>query len=236
MHLNILIDILKRQAEGRVFPCIRELITEGLYPERLSPEDLKPSRHDITQFLATWFRYMDIPEEICREWMIPYCTERLSAMSSSAISQIRHNTKSNVKYIYKSQVPFKCGAKNNIFKASCAENCPLFEEMTEKHQEKMVERAEMVERGYEPERFDQKKIEADNAAVGSLKEQYQEQFVKAMAFACDQVAKGVIKKHIVTLLNEKGFKTRTGRKWSQAILASEFKKVREKSSDLGAAQ
>ena len=232
MHLNILIDLLKRQAEARVFPCIRELITEGLYLERLSPEDPKPSRHDITQFLAAWFRYMDVPEEICREWMIPYCTERLSAMSTSTLSQIRHNTKSNVKFIYKSQVPFTCGAKNNLFKASCAENCPLFEEMSEKHQEKMAERAEMVERRYEPERLDQKKIEADNAAVSSRKEQYREQFVKAMAFACEQVAKGVVKKHIVTHLNEKGFKTRTGKRWSQGILAIELKKVREKSSDM----
>ncbi len=231
MHLTTLTDLLKRLAEARVFPCIRELITEGLHPERLSPEAPKPSRHDITHFLAAWFRYVDIPEEICREWMIPYCTERLSAMSTSSLSQIRHNTKSIVKYIYKSQVPFTCGAKNNILKASCAENCPLFEEMTEKHQEKVAEQTKIVERQYEPERLDPKKIEAANVPYVSLKEQYQEQFVKAMAFACDQVDKGVAKKYIVAQLNERGFKTRTGRKWSPSILTSELKKVKETSSD-----
>jgi hypothetical protein len=215
MHLNTLIDLLKRLAEARVFPCIRELISEGLYPERLSPGDLRPSRQDVTQFLAAWFRHVDVPEEICREWMIPYCTEHLSAMSSSSLSQIRHSTKSNVKYIYKSRVPFLCGAKNNIFKASCTEACPLFDAMTEEHQKKPEKRTEQA---HEPEVLD------PMPAVASVKETYQEQFIKAMEFASDQIAEGVKRKHVVTLLNEKGFKTRTGRKWSDSILNSELKK------------
>ena len=229
MHLIALIDLLKRLADARVFPCIRELITEGLYPERLSPEDLRPSRQDITQFLAAWFRHVDVPEEICREWMIPYCTERLSAMSSSSLSQIRHSTKSNVKYIYKSQVPFLCGAKSNIFKASCTETCPLFHEMTEEHQKKAAKR---TERAHKPEVLDPVPVATGSNAVGSAKEIYQEQFIKAMEFAGDQIAKGVRKKHVVTLLNEKGFKTRTGRKWTQAILSFELKKVGKIPSNL----
>jgi len=228
MPLIALIDILRRRAEARVFPCIRELITEGLYPERLSPEERVPSRQDITQFLAAWFRHVDVPQEICLEWLIPYCTERLSAMSSSSISQIRHSTKSNIKYIYKSHLPFECGAKNNIFKASCAETCPLFDEMTKKDQMKS---AEKTARHYKPERLDQRAIEVDNVAVGSVKEQHQEQFHQAMEFVCDQMAKGVAKKHIVKVLNEKGFKTRTGRIWSQGILSFELKKVGYESSD-----
>ena len=227
-----LIDLLKKQAELRLFSCIRELITEGLHPERLSPEDTAPSRQNVTQFVAAWFLHVGIPQDVCREWMIPYCTERLSAISSSSISQIRHSTKSNVKYIYKFRVPFECGAKNNIIKASCVETCPLFEKMTEKHQQKMAEQVEMVERRYEPERLDPKAVDASSPPVGSLKDQYREQFVKAIACACDQVEKGVKNMYIVELLNEKGLKTRTGRKWTGAILASELKKIREKSSDL----
>ncbi len=231
MYLDTLIDLLKKEAEARVFPCIRELIMEGLHSERFSSDDLVPSRQDITQFVAAWFRHIGIPKDLCREWMIPFCTERLSAMSSSSLSRIRHSTKSNVKYIYRSEVPFECGAKNNLFKASCAETCPLFDQMTEKHQKKLAKQAEQVERRYEPERLDPKAIEAGNVAVGSLKEQYQEQLVKAMEFACEEVAKGVAKKHIVNMLNEKGFKTRTGRRWSQGILSGELKRIREKSSN-----
>lgn len=224
MHLNTLIDLLKKQAEAQVFPCIRELITEGLHSERLPPDDPAPSRQDITQFVAAWFQHIGTPKDVCREWMIPYCAERLSAMSSSSISQIRHSTKSNVKYIYKFEIPFECGAINNIFKASCAETCPLFEEMTEKYQKKMAEKAEKAERRYEPERLDQKAIAADNATVGLLKERYQEQFVKAMEFVRDQMAKGVARKHIVNRLNEQGLKTRTGRKWNHGTLSSELKR------------
>ena len=231
MYLEALLDLLKKEAEARVFPCIRELLTEGLHLERFSSDDLIPSRQDITQFVAAWVRYAGMPQDACREWMIPYCTERLSAMSSSSLSRIRHSTKSNVKYIYTSEVPFECGAKNNLFKASCAETCPLFDQMTEKHQKKLAKQAEQVERRYEPERLDPKAIEAGNVALGSLKEQYQEQLVKAMEFACEEVAKGVTKKHIVNMLNEKGFKTRTGRRWSQGILSGELKRIREKSSN-----
>ncbi len=228
MSLNTLIDLLRKHAEARVFPCIRELITEGLHSERLSPDDPAPSRQDITQFVVAWFRHIGVPKDLCREWMIPYCTERLSVMSSSSISQIRHSTKSNVKYIYKSEVPFECGAKNNIFRASCAETCPLFDKMTEKHQQKMAEKAEKVEKRYEPERLDQKAIAANRGTFKSSKEQHREQFVKAMEFVCDQVAGGVTTRHIVKMLDEKGYKTRTGKKWSRAILFVELKKLREK--------
>ena len=227
-----LIDLLKKQAELKLFSCIRELITEGLHPERLPPGDLSPTRQDVTQFVAAWFRHTGVPQDICEEWMIPYCTERLSAISASSLSQIRHSTKSNIKYIYKSQVPFECAGKNNSLKASCTGTCPLFEEMTEKHQQKMAEQVEMVERQYEPERLDPKAVDAGAPAPGFLKDQYREQFVKAMAFVCDQEGKGIKRKIITDQLNEKGFKTRTGRKWTPAILASELKKAKEKPSDL----
>ena len=58
----------------------------------------------------------------------------------------------------------------------------------------------------------------------SVKEIYSDQFGKAMEIVNNHIKKGVAKKDIVALLNDGGFKTRTGRTWSYAILANELKK------------
>ncbi len=57
-----------------------------------------------------------------------------------------------------------------------------------------------------------------------VKEKYRDQFEKAWEVVLDSINKGVAIKNIVTVLNERGLKTRTGREWTFSILQAELKK------------
>lgn len=220
MHLKRLKEILGQDAGKHLFSCIKDLVTNGVSSARFSSEDSMPSRQDITQYVAAWFKYIGISANDCRDWMIGYCVEVLTAISSSSNSRIRHSTKSNIKYIYKSDVVFDCGCENNVIKASCDQNCPVYNTMSDKYKERKVRAAKQ---SYEPER------KPKHYGVGietlSVKERYSDQFKKALEIVKDHVRKGVSNQDIVTLLNDTGFKTRTGRKWTVSILHSELKKL-----------
>ena len=217
MHLKRLKQILGQNAEKYFFPCIKDLVANGLTSARFSSEDSRPSRQDITQYIAAWFKYIGISANECRDWMIGYCVDVLSTISSSSNSQIRHSTKSNIKYIYKSDVAFDCGCENNAIKASCDQNCPVYNEMAVRYKER---KAKEAKQSYEPE---PKHYRVETERL-SAKETYKDQFEKALEVMEEYIKKGVPKQDIVTLLNDAGFKTRTGRKWTVPILQSELKK------------
>ena len=143
MYLNRLRKMLTENNEKYLFPCIRDLVANGLTLERFTNEDNIPSRQDITQYIAAWFKYIGLSSDECREWMIEYCIGLLSVISSSSKSRIRHSTKCNIKYIYKSDVSFDCRCEKNRFKALCEPKCPIYEEMA--HRAKKSEAANIVE-------------------------------------------------------------------------------------------
>lgn len=205
-----------------MFPCIRDLVTNGLDPTRFSIEDYRPSRQDITQYIAAWFKYIGISADECRNWLIEYCVDVLSRISSSSNSRIRHSTKSNVKYIFNSDVSFACGCENNFLKASCDRNCPIFVEMSRKYGERnKIESTQTYEPIFKP-KPNIVKIEPRLP----VKEKFRDQFEKAMKVARDNADKGVSARNILSLLNDSGFKTRTGRTWTYPTLLVELKKER----------
>lgn len=217
MYLNKLRNILIANNVKHLPPCIGDLAANGLKLERFSNEENIPSRQDVTQYLAAWFKHTELSSDECREWMIDYCIDVLSAISSSSKSRIRHSTKGNIKYIYKSDATFDCGCDKNRFKASCEPECPIYEEMA--HKAKESETASIV-KSYEIERSVADEIVPIRLSV---KDEYRDQFGKAIEAAQHHLKQGVRKKEIVNLLNDSGFKTRTGRKWSYAILTNELK-------------
>lgn len=225
MYLNKLRKILIEKDEKYLFPCIKDLVSNGLKLERFSAEDKNiPSRQDVTQYIAAWFKYTGLSSEECREWMIEYCVGMLSAVSSSSKSKIRHSTKSNIKYIYKSDVAFNCKCDKNRFKASCESNCPVYKKMADKAKESEIINAvdsyEIIHRAADeiiPEKY-------------SIKDKYKEQFEKAIEFAKHHIEQKISKKEIANLLNAGGFKTRTGKKWSYSILSIELNKLNKNSS------
>ncbi len=221
MYLNKLQKILIENNEKRLFPCIRDLITNGLSSERFSGDDRIPSRQDITQYVATWFKHIGVTSDECREWMIKYCVDMLSVISSSSKSRIRHSTKSNIKYIYKSDVTFDCRCEKNRFKASCESKCPIYKEMAIKAKESQ---AAAIAKPYE-NRVEHNTVDEVALIKPSAKDKYKDQFEKAMEVAQYHYKKWVSIKKIADLLNKSGFKSKTGKKWSYSILSGELKKL-----------
>ena len=221
MYLNRLRKMLTENNEKCLFPCIRDLVANGLNLERFSNEDHIPSRQDITQYIAAWFKYIGLSSDECREWMIEYCVGVLSAISSSSKSRIRHSTKCNIKYIYKSDVTFDCRCEKNRFKAPCEPTCPIYEEMA--HRAKESEAANIVE-SYET-RVEHRVADEIAPITLSIKDEYRDQFEKAIEVAQHHLKQWVSQKEIVNLLNGRGFKTRTGKKWSYSILTNELRKL-----------
>jgi hypothetical protein len=219
-HLNNLRKILKSNNERSLFVCINDLVAHGLSLSRFADGERHPSRQDITQFILAWLKYIGISTEECQDWMIEYCLDVLSAISSSSNSQIQHSTKSNIKYIYKSNVTFDCGCENNVFKALCNRHCPVYDEMNKKYQERIASEAnrsyEIITRPAKPEVM---------LPPPSVKEQYKDQFGQALEVASSGRKQGYKIKKIVQILNEQDLKTRTGKKWTYPLLQVELKKL-----------
>jgi hypothetical protein len=223
IHIEELRKLLAGKDEKRLFPCVEDLVTNGLDPQRFTAEERHPSRQDLTQYLAAWSRFAGLSADECREWMFDYCMSMLSAISSSSQSKIRHSTKGNIKYIYGKEVPFDCRRENNPFRAACDLSCPVHD--------KMARRA--ARGGSEKEAADLY-ASRENPADGetptsspSVKAQYKDQFQKAVETAQELLDQGVSRAGIAERLNTMGFKTRTGRAWSSAILGNELKKLEE---------
>jgi len=215
-HQSAINKILEGINSKYLFPCIEDIISGRI--ESKSPPAISDrfSRQDVTQYLGVWFKYIGVSKEACQEWMIEYAVQVLSKISSSSHSRIKHSTKSNLKYIYKSDISFDCGCENNIFKASCNQNCPIYKEMFDKYKERNVLRSRQT---YEIKPISNR----DEVEQSSIKDVYKEQFEKALETAIEYVEKGISKQEIVKSLNTQDFKTRTGKKWSYSTLLNELK-------------
>ena len=218
MHLKKLQEFSEVNDQN-LFPCIIDLVVNGVNPDRFSTEDRRPDRQDITQHLASWFKYIEVPSDLCKVWMNEYCVDMLAAISSSSKSTIRHSTKSNIKYIYSSNVIFRCARENNPFKASCNPNCSVYESSGAEETKKVHNEPKESEETSNPLDF------------LLLRDRYKDQFNVAMDFVNDNIKKGVTQKKIVALLNKNGFKSRTGKIWTFSTLSSELRRYRENNRD-----
>ena len=125
-HLSNLRQILGPRAPELLFPCIEDLVVHGLDVARFEPRDARPNRQDVAMFVAAWLRHAGLTTDIfCTSWFTGYCVAKLSAISSSSPSQIRHSAKSTMKFILSSEVPFSCRRAGNPFKAHCSTGCPF---------------------------------------------------------------------------------------------------------------
>ncbi len=222
MHQSKLREILESHEEAVLFPCIADLVENGIKVDRFSSQERVPSRQDVTQFLATWFRYINVAAEECQDWMIDYCTSELSLISSSSKSQIRHSTKSNIKYVYRSAIEFNCCSTENIFKVACDSNCKAYDEMIHKNEKDCPSSLDELNAD---------KVENDAVLVISSKKQYKEQFVEAAEIIRNHYEGNLARKEMVKILNDQGFKTRTGKSWTTGILGYELKNIKNSKSN-----
>jgi len=210
--------LLDDRGRDVIYPCIQDLVDNGLTLARFSPGDRIPPRQDVTQYIVAWCKHAGLTEEECRDWLIEYCAVMLSSISKTSISGIRHSTKSNVKYIYQADIPFVCECDNNPFKAQCSGNCPAYADM----QAKLTDRKNKGPNiGHDVERL----TAVMEARSPSAKETYRDQFETALQVIRSEIERGTKRKTIIELLNERGLKTRTGRNWTYSILGAELSSI-----------
>ncbi len=218
LFATALAAMLRERGEGTIYPCIQDLLDNGLILARFSPGEVKPQRQDITQYMAAWSKHVGLAAEECRSWLIEYCVTMLSPISRTSPSGIRHSTKSNIKYIYGSDVTFACEHENNPFRAKCIRECPAYTAMMAKSCDGRNETSKKVT-SVQP-------ADVVEFQVLPVKAIYGDQFKIALRLAHDEMKKGTKRKLIVQLLNKQGLKTKTGRKWTYSILHIELRKLK----------
>ncbi len=215
--LNVLDTLLGDRGKDTLYLCIRDLVEHGLDLARFAAGEGTPQRQDITQYLAAWSRHAGLSEEEASAWLVDYCATRLVAISRRTPAAVRHSTKSNLRYIYRSAVPFICHGANNPFRAHCRPDCPVYADMEAKRQAKALEMAQPRPAFRPP----------DPVIVSlPVKVANQEQFQTGLRLALEEIQRGTKMPRIVELLNKRGLKTRTGREWKYAILRNELQALK----------
>lgn len=215
--IDRLTPLLGESGGEAIYPCIADLVVNGIQVSRFAPSDHVPNRQDVTQYIAMWCREAGLREDACRTWLCDYAVTILSPLSASSPSAIRHSTKSNVKYIYSTNRPFICERENNEFRASCSKTCRVYSEMASKAAAAEADSLAAMGRRHA--------VAASAHVVHSVKEVHLEQFLTAMKLISSELSKGTKKSGILNLLKQYGMKTRTGREWTYGILASEINKL-----------
>jgi len=216
LFLNALDTLLGDRGKDTLYLCIRDLVEHGLDLARFAPGELRPQRQDITQYLAAWSRHAGLSEEESSAWLVEYCAAVLVAISRRTPAAVRHSTKSNLRYIYRSAVPFICHGPNSPFRAHCCPECPVYADMEAKRQAKAIELAQPRPAFRPP----------DPVIVPiPVKVANKQQFETGLRLALDEVRKGTKIRQIVELLKERGLKTKTGREWNYATLRRELEGV-----------
>ena len=210
-----------------IFPCIADLVVNGIQTSRFAPSDHIPNRLDVTQYLAAWCRDAHLSEDACRTWLCDYAMSTLSSLSKSSPSGIRHSTKSYVKYIYKSDRPFLCEQESNGFRAECSKTCRVYNEMVIKTSKAAADALAVMER--------RQAVAPPTIPTPTVKELHREQFLSAMQLVSRELSKGTKKADILILLKEQGIKTRTGREWTYGILGAEIQKLGQQENNRGQA-
>jgi hypothetical protein len=214
--LSLVSNRLGERSPSVIYPCIRDLLENGLDVTRFSAGESKPQRQDVTQYLAAWSRHAGLNEEESGQWLIEYCKTVLASISTRTPAAIAHSTKSNLRYIYRSAVAFRCQFEQNPFRARCCTECPFCPEMQAKLR---VE----AEEALKPKPVASPPLPEP---VLPVKQANRQQFEAAMRLALEEVQKGAKLTRVLQLLKERGLKTATGRDWRYGNLRTELLKWR----------
>jgi len=210
--------ILNDTQQQKIYACIQDVMSNGIVAGRFKSGEFFPSRQDVTHFILAWLKHNNVAADRCRNWMIQYSVRVLSQISSSSPSRIRHSTKSLIKYIYQSEnVSFECGCEQNKLKATCNPDCPVYNEMKNKHEIKKKQWHDAVN-------YVRPLIQPPAEPLLQVRERYKEQFEKAMAVAKEQLNQVSSLEEMTRYLNDQGYKTRNGKSWTVATLYRETKK------------
>ena len=218
--LRRLSNLFRDSSRGNIYLCIQDLAENGLQVVRFSPDARTPTRQEVTQYLAAWCRHAGLSQEDCLAWLVEYSVAMLSSISKASPSGIRHSTKANVKYIYRSDIPFLCECDENPFRAHCSNDCPLYADMQAKLAEKSNKISDILYVIQQPSGIPE-------IQKPSVRETYKNQFEAALKVIRTEMEKGTERRAILDLLIEREFKTRTGKRWTYSILGNEQSRIRQ---------
>lgn len=196
-------------------PWLEDLLQRGPRLETWVPPETRPNRVLITEFLARWLKAAGVSQEDCLNWLLPYCCEVLAQYSKSGPSAIRHGTKANVRWVYKSDFAFDFQSMAQEALQGKSNSNPDYGAVLDRWQELQVEAKAAARAAYRPPPFER---------VLPVKERFRAQFLAGLELARQQEKEGATLTAIVALLNERGLRTRTGRQWTVGIL---YRSLRE---------
>jgi hypothetical protein len=210
--------ILDSAQQQRIYPCIRDVLSNEFAFKRFTSGESFPTRQDITNFILAWLKHIGVSADRCRNWMLSYSVRVLSRISSSSPSSIRHSTKYFIKHVYRSDDDaFDCGCEQNEINAACDPYCPVYGEMKKKYQIRMNQLHDTINNV-------RRLVQPPAESLLQVKERYREQFEKAMNDVREHLNQVSSLDEIIQYLNDQGYKTRTGRPWKTSILRNEIKK------------
>jgi hypothetical protein len=221
MFLSRLKDLL-RESERAMPAWMEELLLHGPRLEEWPEPRMRPNRMEMTEFLARWLKYAGIGRQEALEWLLGYCCEVLSEYSQSGRSQIRHGAKYNVRYVYDGSIECDFSALEGSLPAEF-EGRPPFMPVLERWREQLEEEKRRRRESYvwvPP-------------VVLSVKERYREQFEKGLQFAREKLGAGEGLAKVLTLMNQQGFLSRTGRRWSASTLMLSLREQSAPSEPVG---
>lgn len=217
MYLQKLMAILKANGIPEPYACIVDVVQNGVCLDRFTADDLRTNRNNMTIFLAAWCRHVGLTPDVYSDWLLDYSVDILSRISSSKPSHIRHNTKSIIKYIHRSDVPFVCNCQHNVFKAVCSPGCPVYPEMESVYLHNIEMKRQRREEFERQNAIDHPPPDPETLPVTKRNKK---QFEEAIALIEKSLKEGMKKKEIAVLLNESGFVTMYGKVWTPTIVST----------------
>jgi hypothetical protein len=170
---------------------------------------LRPNRVLLTEMLLWWAKNVGLSAEESLEWLMPYCCEVLALTSKSGPSAIRHGTKANTRWVYKSNFGFNFEEFVGQMPEAAFQNTPPYMPIFARWWELLAEAKQKARDSYVPPVF---------LPVLPVKKRFREQYEKSLAFARQKEAEGLALREIMELLNTQGMPTCTGRKWTEGNL------------------
>jgi hypothetical protein len=207
--LTMLKGFVEPKGVASIPAWLEDLILAGPRLELWKPPDGRVNRMMLTEFLARWMKNAGMAEEEAVAWLLPYSCEVLAAYSQSGMSMIRHGTKANVRWVYKSNLRFDFDDIARVAAADNPHDLPAYMPVARIWYDRLWEEKDRRRREYVPPVFE---------PFIPVKKRHREQFEKALALARQKQAEGESCRVIADLLNEQGLLTKTGRKWTQSIV------------------
>ena len=189
---------------------LEDLVLNGPRYEQWIPAKGLLYRMALTEFLARWLKAAGLSQEQTLEWLLEYTFQTLAQFAKTGRSGIRHGTKGNTRWVYNSDFSFDFDAIANQPLSPDWMGKPAYMPVFAHWQELLP---------LEKKKAQELRIASAPPMISrSVKERHREKYEEGLKIAREKQAADDTLEQIVQLLNETGFPTRTGRKWTQGTL------------------